>query len=134
MRRLIPSSLLLRQGGSYFAIGLVQLFVDWLVFVILSGAGMAVIPANVAGRISGAVLGFWLNGRITFAGEGTAVGRRQLARFLVMWSITTVVSTASVELLDAWFGLRWAWLGKPVVDLLLSALQFALSRYWIYRR
>ena len=125
---------LLRQGGSYLAIGLLQLFVDWLAFVVLSGAGMAVEPANVLGRITGAALGFWLNGRITFAGDDTAVGRRQLARFLAMWLVTTAISTWGVAHVDRMVGLTWAWLAKPVIDLGLSAVQFVLSRHWVYRR
>lgn len=125
---------LLRQGGSYLAIGLLQLFVDWLAFVVLSGAGMPVEPANVLGRITGAALGFWLNGRITFAGDDTAIGRRQLARFAVMWLATTAVSTWGVAHVDRMVGLTWAWLAKPVIDLGLSAIQFVLSRHWVYRR
>ncbi len=125
---------LLGQGGSYLAIGLLQLFIDWLAFVALSGAGMPVEPANVVGRVSGAALGFWLNGRITFAGADTAVGRRQLARFGLMWLVTTVISTWGVAHVDHVVGLKWAWLAKPVIDLGLSAIQFVLSRHWVYRR
>ena len=134
MRKWIPHSPLLRQGGSYFIIGLLQLAVDWAVFVALSALGMAVEPANVLGRISGAVLGFWLNGRVTFAGAGTAVGRRQFLRFLLMWLATTAISTWGVAHVEASLGLKWAWLAKPAIDLTLSAAGFLLSRHWIYRR
>jgi putative flippase GtrA len=134
MRKLLPDSTLLRQGGSYFVIGLVQLLVDWATFVAFSALGMAVEPANILGRIGGALLGFWLNGRFTFAGADTAVGRRQLIRFFTMWIVTTIISTWGVAHVDRVVGLHWAWLAKPVIDLGLAAAQFLLSRYWVYKR
>ena len=133
MRRLIPTPTLLRQGGSYFLIGMLQLLVDWAVFVSLSAAGVAVEPANVVGRVSGAVLGFWFNGRFTFGSEGT-LGRRQFARFVLMWLGTTAMSTWAMANIDAAVGLKWAWLAKPAIDLALSAVGFLLSRHWVYRR
>src|SRR3546814_16988624 len=53
-------------------------------------------PANFAGRISGALLGYWVNGKLTFAGDDTAIGRSQLLRFLAMWLVTTAISTWSM--------------------------------------
>lgn len=134
MLKWLSRSTFLRQGGSYFAIGLLQLFVDWAMFVLLSALGLAVEPANVAGRVTGAMLGFWLNGRFTFAGEDTAVGRRQFARFAVMWLATTAISTWAVGHVDDTVGLKWAWIAKPAIDLALSAAGFLLSRHWVYRR
>jgi putative flippase GtrA len=134
MLKWLTRSTLARQGGSYLAIGLLQLLVDWAVFVTLSALGLAVAPANVVGRVSGAVLGFWLNGRFTFAGEDTTVGRRQFGRFLLMWLTTTAVSTWSLTHIDDAVGLQWAWLAKPAIDLALSAAGFLLSRHWVYRR
>ncbi len=134
MRRWFTGSTLIRQGGSYSMIGLLQLLVDWAMFVTLTASGLAVEPANVVGRVSGAMLGFWLNGRFTFAGEDTAVGRRQFARFAALWLVTTAVSTWAVGHVDDTVGLRWAWLAKPAIDLALSAVGFAFSRHWVYRR
>src|SRR5690606_321250 len=99
-----------RQGGHYLGIGVVQWLLDWAVMVALSHHGMSVELANIIGRISGALLGFWLNGRITFAGDDTAVGRRQLLRFLVMWLLTTAASTWSMGAINHYAGLKWAWL------------------------
>lgn len=123
-----------RQGRHYLTIGLLQWLLDWGVMVGLSHMGMPVEPANVAGRISGALIGFWLNGRITFAGDETAIGRRQFARFLTMWVLCTVLSTWSLGAINRAVGLKWAWLAKPGVELLLGAAGFLLSRHWVYRR
>ena len=63
-----------RHARHYLLIGGVQWLVDWGVLVLLSHWGMAVEPANVAGRVAGALLGYWLNGKLTFAGDDTAIG------------------------------------------------------------
>jgi len=124
---------LTRQSRHYLAIGLVQWLVDWGVMVGLSHLGMPIEPANVAGRISGAALGYWLNGAITFAGDDTTLGRRQFFRFALMWMLTTAISTWAMGSIDDWFGLKWAWLAKPGVELVLGVLGFVLSRHWVYK-
>lgn len=123
-----------RQGRHYFLIGFVQWLLDWGVLVGLTHLGMPVRHANVLGRISGALLGFWFNGRITFAGDGTRVGRTQLLRFLAMWLPMTWASTVAIGTIDDYLGLKWVWLAKPAVEIALGGVGFLLSRYWIYRR
>ena len=123
----------LRQGRHYLVIGIVQWLLDWGVMVGLSHLGMPLALANVIGRISGALLGFWLNGRVTFSGDGHRMGRRQFVRFLVMWVSFTLLSTVALENIDRYLSRGWAWLSKPLVELVLGAAGFALSRHWIYR-
>ncbi|GAB3730085.1 GtrA family protein [Luteimonas pelagia] len=125
---------LTRQGRHYLAIGVLQYLVDWGVMVLLSHAGMLVEPANIAGRVSGAVLGYWLNGRITFAGEDTRLGRVQFARFVLMWLSTTAVSTLAIGSIDDQLGLKWAWLAKPAVEVTLGIIGFVVSRHWVYKK
>ena len=125
---------LLRQGSHYIAIGLLQYVVDWGAMVTLSHFGVPVEAANVAGRISGAVLGFWLNGRITFASEDSKLGPQQLRRFVLLWLAMTALSTWAVGGVADAAGLRWAWVAKPAVELLLACISFAISRHWVYRR
>ena len=123
----------LRQGRFYLLIGILQWLLDWGVTVGLSHGGLAIEPANVLGRISGALLGFWLNGRFTFSGDEHHMGRKQFARFLLMWVVTTAISTLSMGAIDDWFGLQWAWIAKPAMEVALGGIGFLLSRYWIYR-
>lgn len=122
-----------RHATHYLAIGFVQWLLDWGVMVGLSHLGMLVEPANIAGRIAGACLGYWLNGKLTFAGDDTAVGRKQFARFMLMWVFFTVISTWSMGHIDDMFGLKWAWLAKPAIELMLGVVGFALSRHWVYK-
>jgi putative flippase GtrA len=124
----------LRQLVSYGVVGGLQLLLDWACFVSLTAAGVAVVPANLAGRVAGASLGFWLNGRYTFARPGEAtLARRNALRFLAFWVATTAASTLAMQAIDAREGLQAAWLLKPLVEALLAALGFVAARYWIYR-
>ncbi len=125
---------LTRQSRHYLMIGGVQWLVDWGVMVGLSHLGLMIEAANVAGRISGALLGYWLNGRITFSTDEHALSHRALQRFILMWLCTTVVSTWAMGSIDDWFGLKWAWLAKPGVELVLGVIGFVLSRHWVYRK
>ncbi|KRG71638.1 GtrA family protein [Pseudoxanthomonas dokdonensis] len=124
---------LVRQGTLFVLMGLVQLALDTLVTVLLSRAGMPLAAANVAGRVSGAALGFWLNGRVTFARADSVLGRRQALRFLIVWLALTLVSTALVAGIGQHATLRTAWLAKPVVEVMLAGISFFISRHWIYR-
>jgi|SRR5690606_34883534 len=125
---------LARQGPRYLVIGGVQWLLDWGVTVLLSHLGLRIGVANVAGRISGALIGFWLNGKVTFTGDEHALGRRQLLRFIMMWLVTTLLSTVAIEAIDDVLGLRWAWLAKPLVELCLGLAGFLVAKHWVYRR
>jgi putative flippase GtrA len=125
---------LFRQGSHFILVGVLQLVVDWAVFVALSALGLGVAPANLFGRVSGACLGYWLNGRITFAVNGEArLGGRRFLRFATVWLALTAVSTLLVAGLAAQLGLAYAWLAKPLVESGLAALSFVIARLWIYR-
>lgn len=125
---------LLRQGPRYLGVGLIQWLLDWGVMVLLSHFGLRIGLANIAGRITSAMLGFWLNGKVTFTGDEHVIGRRQLLRFVAMWLLLTLLSTVAIELIDDVLGRKWAWLAKPLVEAALGVLGFIGSRHWVYRR
>lgn len=125
---------LFRQGGAYLVIGLLQLLLDWLVFVATTAVGVPVAPANVIGRLAGMLLGFWLNGRYTFASAGQKrLGWARFARFFGVWALMTLASTLLVAAADHALGLQYAWLAKPLVEAALAAVSFLLMRYVVYR-
>lgn len=125
---------LLRQGRDFVLAGLAQLLLDWGVFVLASACAMPVPAANLCGRTAGALLGFWLNGRVTFADAGQSrLGWRRFARFLALWLLLTACSTLLVGVVGAHAGLRWAWLAKPVVEAGLAVVSFLLWRHVVYR-
>ena len=123
-----------RHLSGYAVIGLLQWLVEYGLMLALSEWVMPVEPANVIGRLCGAVLGFWLNGKLTFAADDTHVGRHAAMRFLVMWIALTVLNTWIVAHLDDAFGLRAAQLLKPVADLATGGIGFLLSRHWVYNQ
>ena len=125
---------LLRQGRNFVFVGLLQLLLDWSVFVATSALGLPTAPANLAGRVAGALLGFWLNGRLTFAQEGQAkLGWPRFLKFLVVWLVMTVISTLLITGIEARLGLQLAWLAKPVVEGGLAVITFFLWRHLVYR-
>ncbi|CAH0223622.1 GtrA family protein [Stenotrophomonas indicatrix] len=125
---------LVRQGSSYIVIGLVQLLLDWLVFVGSTALGLPVAPANIVGRLAGMLLGFWLNGRYTFAAAGQQrLGWKRFARFLLLWMLLTAASTLLVTAADHALGLQYAWLAKPLVEGGLALVSFMLLRHVVYR-
>ncbi|HEY0179433.1 MAG TPA: GtrA family protein [Dokdonella sp.] len=124
---------LARQGSRFVLVGCAQCALDWSVMVGLSRAGAAVAAANIAGRAVGALLGFWLNGTITFASADARPGWRQFARYAVLWCANAALSTAAVSALDLAHGRRSAWIGKPLVDGAIALASFLVSRRWVYR-
>jgi putative flippase GtrA len=125
---------LIRQGSWFLVVGGVLVVVDWAVFVALTALGAPVAPANLAGRVVGACLGFWLNGRLTFAEDGQArLGGHRLLRFAFAWLLLTASSTLLMHAVADLLGLGWAWLAKPLVEALLALASFLIARHWIYR-
>lgn len=123
-----------RQGVSFLVVGCCLIVLDWAVFVALTALGVAPVSANIAGRATGALVGFWANGRITFSVPGSPrLGRRRFARYLVLWVMLTLLSTVLVALLADRLSLEIAWLAKPVVEAGLAVLSFLVSRHWVYR-
>lgn len=122
-----------RHLSRYAVSGLLQWALEYALVLALSQWLLPIAPANVIGRVGGALLGFWLNGRWTFAGPGHELGRRTALRFALVWIAMTAMNTAWVGLIAHLAGLRTAQLLKPVGDLLTSGVGFMLSRHWTYR-
>jgi putative flippase GtrA len=125
---------LTRQLFLFLVIGAVQVLLDSSVFVLLSLAGLPVAPSNVAGRICGACLGFYLNGRFTFADAGRPrLDKAHLGRFIVAWLLLTALGTVLLVCVERQFDLRAAWLAKPAVEAFLAAIGFVVWRQWVFR-
>ena len=124
-----------RQVLLYGVVGAVQLLSDWILFVAFTSSGVSVILSNVLGRVGGAALGFWLNGKYTFlvVGKPAALGQTQMLKFIAAWILMSVLSSFAVWSMDGIGGLSLAWVGKPVIDAFLAIMGFFISKYWIYR-
>jgi putative flippase GtrA len=123
-----------RQGLSFLVVGCCLIVLDWAVFVALTAIGVMPVAANIAGRVVGALVGFWANGRITFSGpRSPRLGRHRFVRYIILWAMLTVLSTVLVTVLADRLSLQIAWLAKPLVEAGLAVLSFLFSRHWVYR-
>jgi len=123
-----------REGRDYLLIGAGQFLLDWATMVGLSHLGVEIHIANVIGRLGAALVGFWLNGKITFRARGAQVGRVQLLRFVLLWLGTTVAGTWTIGSVDHQGGLYVAWLAKPLIEIMLAVVTFLIARHWVYRK
>jgi putative flippase GtrA len=119
------SGLMKRQVVLFIVIGVIQLGVDWLTFVVLTWSGMAVETANITSRIVGAVF--------RSPRQRSPQRIRQGARFVAGWTTTTALSTLAVWAIERGFGLHAVWIGKILIDGMLAVMGFVLSKYWIFR-
>lgn len=125
---------LVRQGLSFVVIGGGLIVVDWLTFVLLTTLGVGPVGANLAGRVLGAGLGFVANGWLTFGEAGRPrIGYRRFVRYALLWLVLTSVSTGLVAVSADRVSLRFAWLAKPVIEVVLALVSFIVSRHWVYR-
>ena len=125
---------LAKQVLTYGLAGGVALLVDWACFVALTSLAINTSFANLLARLSGAGIAYVLNGMITFrSAEGSRLGWLRFSRFAVVWIILTAISTLAIRLVEHEAGLQWAWLAKPLVELVLAGLSFLTYRYWIYK-
>lgn len=125
---------LLRQGVGYGVVGVFALLVDWGAFVVLTQTGVATAPSNLAARLCGAGVAFVLNGALTFRDEqGSRLGWHRFGRYAIVWLLLTAASTVAMQLVQEQAGLRWAWLAKPVVEVVLAGVSFLSYRCWIYK-
>lgn len=126
----LKRSALGRQVAWYVVVGAVQLIVEWLCFVALTAWGEPVAPANVVARVIAAVLGFTMNGTVTFKSK---LRSALLLRFVAAWIPLTGTNTLLVTVLERLNGLHVAWLLKPLVDGLTAVVSFLIARHWIFR-
>ncbi len=125
---------IVRDGAGFSMVGVLQVIVDSGVYIALTTLGLTTPPSNVCGRIAGASIGFWLNGRHTFAHLDQPHVARRLLRYLLLWTVLTTLSTLALTAIAAYAGLRQTWWAKPLIETALGVSSFLISRHWVYRR
>lgn len=124
-RELLRFALFLGIGGVQFAF-------DTGMFVLLTHAGMAPLWANPATRFFAALLGFVLNGKLTF--RQSRLTGKQAFRYVVLWVSLTLASTGIVAAIAYVADIRVVWLAKACIELLLAVISFVLMRRWVFDR
>lgn len=124
-----------RQLLLFLVVGIVQILFDWSLFVLFTHLGVAVVAANMGSRVIAASLGYWLNGRHTFAGPDgrSRLGPVQLRRYIIGWLSIAALSTLLVSLVASHSSLQMAWLAKPLVEAFLAPIGFVVWRQWVFR-
>lgn len=125
---------MIRQMARFVLVGLAQIAFDSALFALLFSLGVDAGVANVVSRVSGIPLNFYLHGRFTFASaQGAPLGKRRFSRYVVLWTLLTLASTALVMFADQLLPSRWVYIAKPVIELMLAGVSFAVARQWVYR-
>ncbi|HEY2395739.1 MAG TPA: GtrA family protein [Rudaea sp.] len=125
---------ILADGLRFSLVGAAQVAIDSMTYIVLTQFGLETGIANVCARCAGAMLGFWLNGVVTFCRDGQPRLRMRLARYLILWTVLTFASTVSLIEIAASNGLASTWWCKPLIEITLGVGSFILSRHWVYRR
>lgn len=122
------------QITRYALVGLAQIAFDTAVFSLLFALGVDAAWANIAGRVAGIPLNFYLHGRFTFAdGQAAPLGTRRFSRYVVLWTSLTLASTGLIHVADQLLPSHWVYLAKPAIELMLAAVSFVVARQWVYR-
>lgn len=124
-----------RQLALYVAFGVTQLLIDWVTFLLLVHAGLPVPVANPTSRTFAAVIGYLLNGSLTFRSTD---GKRHLnvrsfLRFAALFVTLTAASTLLVNTGAHVFGAQWLAMVKMLVEGGLAVISFLAQKVWVYR-
>lgn len=120
---------------AFVLVGGLQALLDTLVFIGLGALGVPVFAANAIGRLAGACLGFFVNGRVTFASaDGHGLDSGALLRFIATWVVLTTVGGVLLVQVEQGFGLTGTWLAKPLVEALLAVFGFLAMKYFVFAR
>ena len=114
----------------FLVIGGLQFAFDAGAFVALTWVGVMPSFANVLARLFAACVGFTLNGKLTF--NQRSLTKTQFIRYAICWGLLTITSTVLVVAAATMAGLKWAWLTKVLVEVVLAAVSFVLMRGWVF--
>lgn len=115
----------------FLLVGGIQFMLDIALFVMLTHSGMASLYANLIARFSAALLGFLLNGKLTF--RQSRLTGTQWWKYMLVWVFLTGLSTGAVVPVGRMAGLEMAWLMKALIEVLLAMLSFMLMRRWVFK-
>ncbi len=117
----------------YALVGLIVLGTD---FAVYSGLLFLIpgqfLPANVAGKIAGAALGFVLHRHVTFRWAQRDGAARQFVSYLAVLGFNLLLSSGLLWLAIERLGAN-EYFAKIAVDIIVIGSAFLLSRLWIYR-
>lgn len=118
----------------YGLVGLLVLAIDYALF---AGWLMAVpgqhLAANIAGKLAGALAGFFLHKYVTFAGVQRDGAGRQALSFALLLGFNLLLSSGLLWLLVDQLQAN-AFAARLCVDGVVIAMSFLGSKLWVYRK
>ncbi|MCR6477832.1 GtrA family protein [Variovorax sp. ZS18.2.2] len=125
----------MRQLILFGVVGVTQLLADTLIFYLLLELSITPWIANSLSRFLALLLGFVLNGAITFRQpDNTAsTSKKSFVRLLILWLALTLVSSELVTLASHHVSGPHLLLAKLGVELVLAFVSFFISKTWVYR-
>lgn len=117
----------------YGIVGGIVYAADFAAFAVL----MALMPdaylaANIAGKTTGAIVGFLLHKRFTFSWDQKDSAKRQATAYIVLFGCNLVASSLLIWLLVDFANIN-AFLAKLFIDGIVIAGSFIANRLWVYR-
>lgn len=87
---------------------------------------------TVAGRLVGAAAGFLLHRQYSFAGDKAHSTAQAVWRYILLLAVNAALSVVLLTwAVGHWrFDATWA---RPVIDVLVIALAFIGSKFWVFR-
>ncbi len=128
--RWLPAHTELVRIALFLAVGGLQFAFDAGLFILLTYWGMPAFWTNLFTRFTAAMLGFLLNGKLTF--RQPRLTRQQLLRYVLLWVSLTLLSTGAVVLTGSMAGIPAAWRMKVCIEIVLAMLSFMLMRRWVF--
>ena len=123
----------MHQAARYGLVGACVFTTDLAIYwLVLQAAPPAYLAANAAGKLAGAGLGFVLHRRFSFSWRQKDRGSRQLVSYLCLFAANLALSSALLALLVGRFDVHKL-VAKVLVDAVVIATSFVVSRHWVYR-
>jgi putative flippase GtrA len=99
--------------------------------VLLTWLGIGVIPAKLGARVPGAMLGFWLNGKFTFASdERRRLRMAHASKFTASWLLMSLLSTGGIWAIEHMAGIGGERVAKPFLDGATSGTRSTAAWRW----
>ena len=117
----------------YLVAGGIAFGVDIFIFAALRFFALSLAVANPMARLIGALTAFTLNRQWTFKRLSPLTWRREFVRYALLWCFSTLCSTSALAALIFVFPKENDVLFKILVECVIVAMNYIVSRVWVFR-